>query len=82
MLNGGETRGSFAALAGIFPDLVVAASAENAAGKRWDELMNGAAPEIYIVDPFGNVVLRFADTTDMRGVLKDLERLLKYSWIQ
>jgi len=26
--------------------------------------------------------MRYDDPPDMRGVLKDLERLLKYSWIR
>ena len=34
-----------------------------------------------IADPLGNVIMRYDEAAEMRGVHKDLERLLKYSWI-
>ncbi len=36
---------------------------------------------IYLVDPRGNVMMRWPANPDMRGMLKDLERLLKASQI-
>ncbi len=39
------------------------------------------APGVYIVDPIGNVVLRYALDTEPRPVLDDLKRLLKVSQI-
>ena len=42
------------------------------------------APEqqgIYLVDPLGNLIMRYAPGTDPGGLLKDLTRLLKYSWV-
>jgi hypothetical protein len=36
---------------------------------------------IYIVDPLGNVIMRFSAEPDIKGLLKDLERLLKVSQI-
>jgi hypothetical protein len=36
---------------------------------------------IYLVDPHGNVMMRWPDPPDMRRMLKDLERLLKASQI-
>lgn len=60
------------------PDLQVA----EPAGPGWERTL-GDAPghRLYVVDPMGNVILRYPGTTDPRGVRKDLERLLKYSWI-
>ena len=34
---------------------------------------------IYVVDPLGNVMLRFPRDPDPSGMVKDLQRLLKYS---
>lgn len=44
---------------------------------------DAAGAQLYLVDPLGNVMMRFADDTDTtrsaRGITKDLQRLLKYS---
>ena len=34
---------------------------------------------IYLVDPMGNLIMRYAPDTDPAGMRKDMERLLKYS---
>ena len=40
----------------------------------------GLAPgALYLVDPMGNVILRYDDTTTSKGLMKDLKRLLKVS---
>ncbi|MCY1406624.1 hypothetical protein D3C76_924130 [compost metagenome] len=39
----------------------------------------GAAPQLWIVDPHGNLVLRYPAGTDGKAVLKDLQHLLKLS---
>jgi cytochrome oxidase Cu insertion factor (SCO1/SenC/PrrC family) len=36
---------------------------------------------IYLVDPLGNLMMRYDTNADFKGILKDLERLLKYSWV-
>lgn len=61
-----------------FPDLVVASTANLA----WRSALDVSGQTIYVVDPLGNIMMRYANPADMRGVLKDLERLLKYSWIR
>jgi cytochrome oxidase Cu insertion factor (SCO1/SenC/PrrC family) len=37
------------------------------------------AQRIYIVDPFGNLMMQYAAEVEPKDVVKDLERLLKYS---
>ena len=41
----------------------------------------GDADHIYLVDPNGNVMMRWPASPDMKRMLKDLERLLKASQI-
>ncbi len=64
-----------AALLAQHPGLVVAHAA---AGTR--AALPGAAA-IYVVDPLGNLVLRYGDDPDIKGIAKDLTRLLKASRI-
>jgi cytochrome oxidase Cu insertion factor (SCO1/SenC/PrrC family) len=40
-----------------------------------------ASGAIYLVDPLGNLVLRYADDPDIKRLAKDLERILKASSI-
>jgi len=65
-----------------FPDLQLASLDSSGAGENWRRVFTGAGRELYLVDPLGNVIMRYDNPPDMRGVLKDLERLLKYSWIR
>lgn len=37
------------------------------------------AQRLYLVDPAGNLMMRYEPDADPRGTIKDLERLLKYS---
>jgi hypothetical protein len=39
-----------------------------------------AADHIYLIDPFGNLMLRFPQDADPSRMKKDLERLLKMPW--
>lgn len=64
-----------------FPGLVVAQVEESAAAE-WRTAMNGDGGVIHVVDPLGMVMMRYPEGQGARGVLKDLERLLKYSWIR
>jgi hypothetical protein len=43
------------------------------------EFPGNAADHIYLVDPFGNLMLRFPRDPDPSRVIKDLQRLLKYT---
>jgi hypothetical protein len=42
---------------------------------------NAGASNIWIVDPLGNLMMRFPDSPDPNGMKKDLNRLLKASRI-
>jgi hypothetical protein len=64
------------ALAEQHPGLVPMAGDAGAVAK-----LPGSAPAILIVDPLGNLVLRYAADPDIKGLAKDLTRLLKASRI-
>jgi len=38
-----------------------------------------AAGRVYLVDPLGNLMMRYEADAEPRGIIKDIERLLKYS---
>ncbi len=50
---------------------------------QWSTLPGGSNPaqSIYLVDPLGNIVLRYPAEPDIRRMAKDLERLLRASRI-
>jgi len=64
-----------------YPDLIVAAPAAGQDGDAWRRTLDGGSHRFYVIDPLGNVMLRYPDNADMQGMRKDLERLLKYSWV-
>ena len=49
--------------------------------EQWRSLADGSADRIFIVDPLGNLVLRYPSEPDIKRLAKDLERLLKASRI-
>lgn len=66
--------------------LIVARLDERAAGLR--DIFADVTPEpleqagrIYIVDPLGNLMMSYARDAQPKGLLEDLEKLLKYSHI-
>jgi len=58
------------------PDLIAAAVPARATAA-----LPGTGAAIYLVDPLGNLVLRYGDEPDIKGVSRDLGRLLKASRI-
>ena len=48
---------------------------------RVDETPVRQARRVYIVDPLGNLMMYYEPDADARGMLKDLQKLLKYSKI-
>jgi hypothetical protein len=64
------------ALLAQHPGLVVVRVARTELGQ-----LPGGAGTLYLVDPLGNLVLRYPDDPDIKGIAKDLTRLLKASRI-
>lgn len=44
-------------------------------------LPEGGAAPIYLMDPLGNVILRYGQDVDPTGIRKDLSHLIKHSWV-
>lgn len=49
--------------------------------RQWTSLLAGKPLSILLVDPLGNFVLRYPADPDIRGLARDLERVLKASRI-
>jgi len=43
-------------------------------------LLADSVNRIVLIDPLGNVMMRYSAAHDGKGMYKDIERLLKYSW--
>ena len=90
-----STKGGapLAELQQAFPDLIIA-TLDPEMATAWASTLENAGQGLLVADPLGNVIMRYDELTQMRtetqtktpspirGVHKDLERLLKYSWIQ
>jgi hypothetical protein len=64
------------ALVAQHPDLIVVRVAATALGS-----LPGGPGAVHVVDPLGNLVLRYPHDPDIRGIANDLARLLKASRI-
>jgi len=64
-----------------YPDLLIAAPSRGQAGDAWRKALDGTNYRFYVVDPLGNVMMRYTENADPQGMRQDLERLLKYSWV-
>ncbi len=62
------------------PGLTITSPAADEA--KWRRALDDFAPSVFVADPFGNVMMRYGEPIDARGVLRDMERLLKYSWVR
>ncbi len=62
------------------PGLLVA-RAQNPAWLSAFPVKGNVFEHLYLVDPLGNLVLRYGDDVDPKGMIKDLTRLLKVSRI-
>lgn len=60
-----------------YPDLVIAAPAS----PGWQALLAEPSAHLFVIDPTGRTVLRYREPFDAKGALKDVERLLRYSWL-
>lgn len=69
-----------------FPDTILLTGSENELRDLATQFATAAGLStsrtdgFYLVDPLGNLMMRYDTNADFKGILKDLERLLKYSW--
>lgn len=59
------------------PELIVAVPGDAA----WAALIPVRGPRLLVIDPAGRPVIAYPEPFDPRAALRDVERLLKYSWI-
>lgn len=84
LATGQDAGDSLAALRQHYPDLAVLRGAETTQFARQFDRPGSAAGEsgrVYLVDPLGNLMMTYPPGHDASGIRKDLERLLKYSWV-
>jgi cytochrome oxidase Cu insertion factor (SCO1/SenC/PrrC family) len=71
-----------ALLATEYPGLITVDAADESAASVLREFPPaGPAPELFVVDPLGNLMLRFDLGLDQKGLLQDLKKLLTLSQI-
>ena len=63
------------------PEVLAAIEGTHLARTGWDAFPGNPADHIYLVDPLGNLMLRFPRDPDPSKMIKDLQRLLKYSQV-
>lgn len=68
-------------LRNAYPDLLIAAPSASSEGKEWRARLDSPEHRFQVIDPLGNIMMRYPHEPDMKGMRKDLERLLKYSWV-
>ena len=56
---------------------IIPPAADDAA---WRRALDSYTAAVFVADPLGNVMMRYDEPIDARHVLRDMERLLKYSW--
>lgn len=76
----GEAQAAAGRLLAQWPDLVAASPRSPAWMAQLPE-PGGPSHRVLLLDPAGRPVLHYPEPFDPRGVLHDLQRLLKYSWI-
>ena len=81
----GVSEDQRAELAGHFPGLTIAKLEQGqSAGLVGvfaldDDIAPLSADRVYLIDPLGNLMMSYEADAEPRGIIKDLERLLKYS---
>ena len=81
----GVSEDQRAELAGHFPGLTIARLEQGQSSGLVGvfALDDGIAPlsadRVYLIDPLGNLMMSYEADAEPRGIIKDLERLLKYS---
>lgn len=63
------------------PDLIISTQGDNAANFL-QQFPESASHPVYVIDPLGNLMMYYAEETpDIKRMLKDFKRILKYSHI-
>ena len=75
LVLGGDDDARRRQLAEHYPGMVLLAPA---AGPRAGLPQGG---RLYLVDPLGNLMMQYAPDSEPRGIIKDLERLLRISYV-
>ena len=69
----------FESLQKQYPDLVILSGAD-AETIKFASQFKGTAGSVYLVDPLGNLMMRYPQNMNPKGMLTDLKKLLKNSW--
>lgn len=67
-----------APLLAIQPDLHPLVATSTEAAGAFD--LSTAGHRVFVVDPLGQIILRYAPDADPKDILKDMDRLLRYAW--
>lgn len=62
-----------------YPDLMIVSNADTETVK-FAAQFKGSAGGVYLVDPLGNLMMRYPQDFNPKGLLTDLKKLLKNSW--
>lgn len=68
-------------LAAEHPNLMVMEASASVGGDLISKIDRSSEVDIYVVDPFGNLMMRFPSDLGMRGMHTDMKKLLKLSKI-
>ncbi len=83
---GGSTAGARQKQAG-YPGVFLLTGTDDQLRALADRFVAAAGPAttgaggFYLLDPLGNLMMRYDAGADFKGILRDLDRLLKYSWV-
>lgn len=84
ILNQPASADTLTALTSQYPDLAVLSGNDVAPLVRQFDLPGQPAAtseRVYLVDPLGNLMMSYPKDYNPKGLLDDLTRLLKYSWV-
>lgn len=76
LLDGAQASAWVGEVQAHYPGLLIARPAAAGVVERFPP-----AGRVYLVDPLGNLMMEYAADADPRGMIKDLERLLRISYV-
>ena len=77
----GRFQRSFEQYSVLCPDMIIFDLQRQSGQGLLQTVGEIAAGDIFLVDPLGNLMMRYASDTGMKGMHEDLKRLLKISQI-